>query len=819
MMTHRRLTPAVLAICGLLALHAPVATAADTTVETTGAESTATTTGTTSETTADQDADTAVGLQGGEFAVPMAVIADEPATATPAVEDTTATPKRRTRRATTDTAPAAEPSAAAAAPAAEAPASEAASAPASAAPAAPTRVPDSEYDPDATITTDKDGYTVTVPKFVTPGQTITVTGTGWAKKTEMALKLRYQGEKDQWTQTFARATDILNHPKSKQPDPTLWVLMDSSEDGTFTTTFTIPKDLSAGEKFFVNVTQGLLDSADVPNITVNSQPMIIDRTPWVGHDDNVTCVTDLKFPRIEVSREIVDGKVNIKGQGWCNPISGSNIIAVKIDEAAISRLESNKVDANLTIWDYIVPDPATGDFDYDMPLPDGTTSGPLGSKPAFGDGAHTLRFLTGSIKEGDPVISLPFTGKRNTVFVKGEYKPLGIPETFLASKYIVDSKRNDVDIIDENDKTITLRVPGRKKGDYIYVAGFTEDGSRRVFWQSNFYQVDDRGRITIDRTVIPERYTKLNLTLQAGGLDDFGEVLGWTPWERDESETTGSGARATSGGKKSTKNTDDSSLTKQAADIQKEVTAFTKDVDKGTKLLVEMLGGGKKAATTAAGTTSGTDEVVEVVEYANQGNHAVAAPRAAASAPRAAAAGGAAAASVKAPAAGNASAAAKNSTPQPEHTPEQPVKHKGKLTPRNNGKFAAAVRDGLLTITTQAEPGSWVFAYLYNSEGAQPLGWTQVGDDHTIQVGIDGLEPGEWAVTAQDPAGELLGWAGLTIPDAAAADSLPAADEPVLVAQNAPLMGGTDWALIIAAIALVELVLIGVFMTGRRSKS
>ncbi|APT85302.1 hypothetical protein [Corynebacterium aquilae] len=675
-----------------------------------------------------------------------------------------------------------------------------------------TRIPDDEYDPEATVTATKGEQELTAPRFVEPGEKIVITGTGWAPDTQLAVKLRHQGDSDRWTQTFARSSGILKHPKSGEKDPTLWALLTSDSAGVFEATIELPDNLTPGEKFYINVASGLLDGD--AQATVNTPQLIVGRIPYAGVDENVKCTTDQPFPTYEVARTPVDGKLNIKGWGWCNPTSGASLVAVKIDEARISRLESNKVDANLTIWDFIVPDPATGNFDYDMPLPDGTTSGPLGSSPAFGDGAHTLRFLTGSIKEDDPVRSLPFSGKRDTVFVQGEYKPNGTPETVLADTAITPATRGGVTAEDKGEG-IVMTIPNAEAGSFMFVSAFIEDGSRRLFWD-DWFVVDDHHRITLPVSSVPSRYTKANLLVQDGSLDHFGDVVGWAPWTR----TTPAAPTATPGAKKpSTTSGDSSTYRKNLEAIKKETTRFAKEIDKASKGLLDLVGKNPSRTTTAGGTAEDT-EVVEVVEYApapatqpaRSAHRAVAAPKPASAARTASAA--------TLPTTSGSTNAAAKAAPQPAHTPDRPVKHKGKLTPRNNGHFQASVRDGDFVITTNSEPGDWVYAYLYSNDEVTPLGWTMVGDDKKIHVGVEGLGPGEWAVTAQNPAGEILGWAGLTIPDedevVAPADA-GYADGPVLVSDDS-LMTGTDWALIIGSIALVELVLIGVFMTARGRK-
>ncbi|MFT3888909.1 MAG: Ig-like domain repeat protein [Arachnia sp.] len=101
------------------------------------------------------------------------------------------------------------------------------------------------------------------------------------------------------------------------------------------------------------------------------------------------------------------GTVRITGKGFLHPTNASqgSRIAVKIDDGGISRLDSSAVHANKTIW-FIIDAKKDGTFDVAMPLPNGTgaddaAAKTFGSAPALTTGTHTLRFLTGSLIDGD----------------------------------------------------------------------------------------------------------------------------------------------------------------------------------------------------------------------------------------------------------------------------------------------------------------------------------------------------------------------------------------------------------------------------------
>ena len=91
----------------------------------------------------------------------------------------------------------------------------------------------------------------------------------------------------------------------------------------------------------------------------------------------------------------IGGTVTLRGTGWKHPSNGGSTIAVKLDDGAF--LEPGGP-AN-GVWQ-VIQAADDGTFEVPLRLPDGTT-GAAGSVPAYTTGAHSLRFLTGSLKPGD----------------------------------------------------------------------------------------------------------------------------------------------------------------------------------------------------------------------------------------------------------------------------------------------------------------------------------------------------------------------------------------------------------------------------------
>ncbi|MGE3812782.1 MAG: hypothetical protein AB7I24_14655, partial [Candidatus Nanopelagicales bacterium] len=98
------------------------------------------------------------------------------------------------------------------------------------------------------------------------------------------------------------------------------------------------------------------------------------------------------------------GTIRVTGVGFTHPTEGGSRIAIKIDDGAYSRVDAS-THANQTIW-WIVDADEFGNFEIDMPLPNGTiaddaAAGTLGSTPALVPGeGYTLRLLTGSLNGG-----------------------------------------------------------------------------------------------------------------------------------------------------------------------------------------------------------------------------------------------------------------------------------------------------------------------------------------------------------------------------------------------------------------------------------
>lgn len=104
---------------------------------------------------------------------------------------------------------------------------------------------------------------------------------------------------------------------------------------------------------------------------------------------------------VTTSSAVIGGRVTVTGTGWttADGLQGSRV-AVKLDDGAYSHKPGQGVTANLTVWAVI--DAATdGSFTATLRLPT-----PYSAAPGYLPGPHFLRFLSGSLKEGDQPRSL-----------------------------------------------------------------------------------------------------------------------------------------------------------------------------------------------------------------------------------------------------------------------------------------------------------------------------------------------------------------------------------------------------------------------------
>lgn len=387
------------------------------------------------------------------------------------------------------------------------------------------------------------------------GATLRVKGYGWTDAagttgSTIALKVN-RGEGLQYTRS---GDQVVQHPTAAGDD-TIWALLTAdasaglanvhpiAADGSFDLTLDAPAGLVAGQYLTVTLQSGRFLTGDVQR-TVTTAPLVVGGVAWVDPGDGgeqVTCVPTSSSPTVTVAEDAtVGGTLHVTGTGWCHPAEdgGGSRIGVKIDEGAYSRLDT-AVHTNRTIWATIDADPRTGAFDVEIPLPDGTTAGADGSDPAFPEGSHTLRLLSGSLKSGDTVRTL-----LSAPFVVGEYRPNGLPDPAEATEDLTAATRGGVTLT-RTATELTVRVPGAEPGDWAFLTAYATDGSPRYPWRDTWFRVGADGTVvaSLSGVTLPVGTTKL--AVQSGNRGTLGAVLGWAYLRVPVPEVPSTGGRPT----------------------------------------------------------------------------------------------------------------------------------------------------------------------------------------------------------------------------------------------------------------------------------
>lgn len=402
--------------------------------------------------------------------------------------------------------------------------------------------------PDTWPLVEAEGAQVRISPVTTgEGASIRFIGQGWTRQdgggSTVSLKLEYlDGEQKvrQYERTDSAISDYLQSV-GRAADPTSWGLLipDSSktepdqgllpieEDGSFDVTLELPEGVQEGQigdYLALFVQSGRNADRDVSR-SVRSEPIPVDGVPGElpkTDADATVCSTDVGSPtfRIVNPRVELGGKLHVTGEGWCNTENTkATTVAIKIDDGGVSHLDSS-LHSNRTIWAIIKPDPTTGVIDAYIDLPDGTTAT---STPAFEEGAHSLRVLSGSLSPGDRAVTLG--GKDTLSFVVGTYAPKEVPDT-LGADDLTDEARNGV-TVEKDQLQIRATVPGANPGQWVILNPYT-GGSVRSNWGSGWVQLDENRSLTYS---LPEELAAgdYQMVVQNGDEGKLGELLGWAP--------------------------------------------------------------------------------------------------------------------------------------------------------------------------------------------------------------------------------------------------------------------------------------------------
>lgn len=436
-------------------------------------------------------------------------------------------------------------------------------------------------------------------------------------------------------------------------------------------------------------------------------------------------------------------KLILAGSGWCHPTQGGSKIAVKLDEGGYSHRAGETVAPNATIWAIFEAD-ANGNFQVEIPLPTaGETKG--GTSPAFKTGAHSLRLLSGSIKAGD---------KGRTLLVKpftvGDYTPSGVPAPISPSEDLNAANSGSMQA-SLSAATINVKLPQAKVGSWVYLSTYLPDGSRRIPWQGQWYQVGLDHGVSLER---PADLPGGKVTLVA--QNPTGTVIGWSSLQLPAKIKIISPAHhgvAQTGTQLTSRRT--------VTQLNPFTTSFS------------------RANTTRLGGVS-----------TRRGYAAV---------------------SLRPAARALANTQAKALKPMPAAMPNSVARDLKALakSPTQGFKVAAKGKEITVSVPASIETGQWLFMYLYDP--ATPVGWVQVDDTHQIKLEITGLSGGNYALAAIGEDGKQLGWSSFVLAGGApaAAEAAPAQNVSQVVvlkrAQKAGWLSPDDvWLLAAAGVILAS---------------
>ena len=227
-------------------------------------------------------------------------------------------------------------------------------------------------------------------------------------------------------------------------------------------------------------------------------------TPAPSEDSKTCAPADDSFtPRltIENPKAVQGGKLHLTGDGWCNPEDKkASVIGLKIDDGKVSRNDATAVNDNRTIWAVITPD-ENGHIDtwIDLPTRDNAAFKNEEDAAKYASGEHTLRLLTGSLREGDrsgTYGGANSQGGINTTFTIGEYAPGDAPEPVNASEL---TAGNGVQV-SRDGSTVTVTVPNAEPGTWVYAATYLGN-SPQTLYGSGWKRLDGNRSFSYETSV------------------------------------------------------------------------------------------------------------------------------------------------------------------------------------------------------------------------------------------------------------------------------------------------------------------------------
>ena len=242
-----------------------------------------------------------------------------------------------------------------------------------------------------------------------------------------------------------------------------------------------------------------------PSTTAEPTPApTAEPTPAPSEDSKTCAPADDSFtPRltIENPKAVQGGKLHLTGDGWCNPEDKkASVIGLKIDDGKVSRNDATAVNDNRTIWAIVTPD-ENGHIDawIDLPTRDNAVFKNDEDAAKYASGEHTLRLLTGSLREGDrsgTYGGANSQGGINTTFTIGEYAPGDAPEPVNASEL---TAGNGVQV-SRDGSTVTVTVPNAEPGTWVYAATYLGN-SPQTLYGSGWKRLDGNRSFSYETSV------------------------------------------------------------------------------------------------------------------------------------------------------------------------------------------------------------------------------------------------------------------------------------------------------------------------------
>lgn len=314
------------------------------------------------------------------------------------------------------------------------------------------------------------------------------------------------------------STIDVSFNRNGEGDPGSPYVVKADDAGNLEAEVPLPPGLEPGSYLTAVFRSGPYAPGDVSR-SVTTETLKVGGVAYVPPSMGGVCTPTSPSPEVALSTTSVPvgGVITVTGKGWCHPKNGGSTIAVKIDDGEVSHTAATRVRDDLTIWAIVEADPKTGEFTADVTLPDGTTAS---STPALTQGAHTLRFLTGTLKAGDTIRTL-----RSEEITVGAYRPNGIPDPVEATEDLTQATKAGLRVSRRGTR-LTVTIPKAASGEWVYLNLY--DGGSPLFpWGTTWLHADGHRQVKASLKGLTLPDGDLKLSAQSGNQGRAGKLLGW----------------------------------------------------------------------------------------------------------------------------------------------------------------------------------------------------------------------------------------------------------------------------------------------------